>query len=92
MPYKQQIEELEAQLRVLCTKQKNHDMVIHEKQKVYLIEEGVDDEGVPYLFCDDVTGLGLHYIDEVIADESENNEYSLFQSWSFRLSSKPVEE
>lgn len=92
MPYKKLIEELEKQLRELRTKQKNHDMVINEKQKAYLIEKGIDDNGVPYLTCENVTGEGLHYIDEVIEDETENNKYFLFKEWSFRLSSKPVKE
>lgn len=96
MPYKQQIEQIEDEiftlentLDELRKKQEEHE----EKETFYIIEEGIDEFGDPYLICEQVPDwYDIHDIDHDIEVERENSEMNQHKSCSFRLSNRPLEE
>lgn len=96
MPYKAKIEGLEYQMALLerelddlRDKQAKHE----DKEVFYIIEEGIDSFGDPYLICEEVpASYDLTDIDSDIEVERENSEMNEFKACSFRLSTKREEE
>lgn len=96
MPYKQRIVELEVKLAALTeelSELRDKQSAIEDKYTFFIIETGRDENGLPYLICEQVPDwYDLSDIDDDIEEAEEINRENEFLTWSFRLSSKRLEE